>query len=168
MKIMTISLLMLLVGCSPSVDLESLNTPLEGVWKLTAAEVHAPNGQIFPSNPQESLLLFAGNYYSMNWATGELPAPFSAEQLRPTDAEKLARFSTLIVNAGHFELSEDELTIHPDFAMLPEYVGGLGVFNYELDGDALYLEWHTIESVDGISDPNTAQGVVFNYEFTRQ
>ncbi len=43
-----------------------------------------------------------------------------------------------MVNAGCFELTEDELTIfsiYSVFAMMPEYVCGLGVFNQELDAD---------------------------------
>ena len=144
------------------------SSPLDGAWKLVASEAVSPNGERFPGHSQESFLLFAGDYYSMNWATGTSSAPFSREPLRPNDAEKVARYNTLIVNAGRFDVSGGVLTIHPDFALVPEYVGGLGEFDYVLSGDMLDLEWHTIESADGTPDPDTAIGVRFHYKFVRR
>ncbi len=141
---------------------------LDGAWKLVMSEVIAPNGEHFPGHVQESLLLFSGGFYSMNWASGKAAAPHSATPLQPTDAEKVARYSTLIINAGRFEASEGVLSIWPDFALIPEYVGGLGVLDYVLDGDTLDLVWRTIESADGTSDPNTAIGVRFHYTFVRR
>lgn len=141
---------------------------LDGAWRVVAAEVITPDDRRLPGHVQESLLMFAGDYYSMNFASGEAPAPASAEQLRPTDAEKAARYGSLIVNAGRFEVSDGVLTIRPDFALVPEFVGGLGEFDYTLTGDTLDLVWRTIESAAGIPDPSTAQGVRFHYTWARR
>ena len=163
-------LLILVTACAPSDDgaRSDDDRRLDGVWRMVFAEAIGPDGAHFPSTLQESVLLIAGDYYSMNWAGGEAPAPYSAEQLRPTDAEKAARYSSLIVNAGRFEASDGVLTIRPDFALVPEYVGGLGQFDYALSGDTLDLEWHTIESADGTPDPATAAGVRFHYKWIRR
>ncbi len=95
----------------------------------------------------------------MNYAFGARKSDFYTERFRPTDAEKLARYSSLLVNAGRFELDGGLLTIHPEFALVPEFVGGLGEFEYSLYGDDLELVWRRIESADGIPDPNTDAGV---------
>ncbi len=162
--------LMLLTACTAPMQssMPESDHQLDGVWQMVTAEVLTPDGQRIPGKAHESLVMFADGYYSMNWAGGAAPAPFSAEILRPTDAEKVARYSTIIVNAGRFETSESVLTIHPDFALVPEYVGGLGRFDYGLRGDTLDLVWHTIESVNGTPDPNTAIGVRFHYQLVRR
>jgi hypothetical protein len=163
-------LLILFAACTPPDDttISDHDSGLDGAWRLVMSEAIGPDGVRYPGYVQESLLLFAGSYYSMNWAGGEAPAPSSVEQLRPTDAEKVARYNSLIVNAGHFEVSEKVLTIRPDFALVPEYVGGLGEFDYVLNGETLDLVWRTIESADGTPDPNTAAGVCYHYKWTRQ
>lgn len=161
--------LVLLLACAPpDMPVQTGSRALDGVWRLELTEVLTPDGQRISRPSHESFLLFAGDYYSMNWAGGESPAPFSAERLRPTDAEKIARYGSVIVNAGRFEMSETELTISPDFALVPEYVGGVGEFDYALVGDTLDLEWHTILSADGVPDPSTAAGVRFHYRWSRR
>ena len=49
----------------------------------------------FLGHVQENLLLFAGDYYSMNWATGKVAAPHSTKRLPATDEEKVTRFGAL-------------------------------------------------------------------------
>jgi hypothetical protein len=45
------------------------------------------------------------------------------------------------------------------FAVVPEFIGGLGEFEYSLDGGTLLLVWRRIVSADGVPDPNTEAGV---------
>lgn len=165
----TVSLL-LLAACSPR---EDTSTPdgdsrLDGAWRLSTAEVITPDGRRIPGQAHESFLLISSPFYSMNWAGGASPAPHSATHLQPTDTEKIARYGTVIVNAGRIDARDGRMTIHPDFALVPEYVGGLGVFDYALRGDTLDLEWHTIQSVDGTADPSTGIGVRFRYQWVRR
>lgn len=168
MKLVFVPFLALLTACNAiiqnSSDTESAS--IEGAWRLTLSEVLTPDGRVIAGTVQESLLLFAAPYYSMNWATGVAATP-SATALQPTDEEKLARYGTLIINAGQFELAEGVLTIRPEFALIPEYVGGIGVFDVEIAWDTLDLVWHTIAAADETPDPNTAIGVRFHYRFSR-
>lgn len=132
---------------------------LDGAWRMVASETIGPDGTLYPGRTHESLLLISGGYYSMNWAFGPEESDYFSERFNPTDEEKLARYSSLLVNAGRFELDGDVLTIHPEFALVPEFVGGVGEFEYSLSGDTLRLVWRRIESADGIRDPNTEAGV---------
>lgn len=140
---------------------------LDGAWSLVCAETIAPDGTRIPGSAQESFLLISGGYYSLNWAHGAEPSEYFVERFEPTDDEKLARYGKLVVNAGRLEREPGLLTIHPLFALVPEYVGGLGEFDYKLDGETLELVWRTIESADAVPDPNTAVGVRFASRWQR-
>jgi hypothetical protein len=132
---------------------------LDGAWRLVSSETIGPDGTRYPGSPHESLLLISGGYYSMNYAFGRQKSDYFSERFRPTDEEKLARYNSLLVNAGRFALDGGLLTIHPEFALVPEFIGGLGEFEYSVNGDNLELVWRRIESADGIPDPNTDAGV---------
>ncbi|MEW6211823.1 MAG: hypothetical protein AB1631_25930 [Acidobacteriota bacterium] len=168
-KILT-AFLVLLAACRPSGDLPVSDeaSALDGAWQLAEAEAIGSDGMRYPRHFQESLLLFAGDHYSMNWAGGTTAAPYYAQRFAPTDAEKVARYSSLVVNAGRFEAANGVLTIWPDFALVPEYVGGIGEFDYRLSGDTLDLVWRRIEAADGTPDPYTAAGVRYHYRWKRR
>jgi hypothetical protein len=138
---------------------ESISPELDGAWRRTFSETIGPDGTRYPGSIHESFLLISDGFYSMNWAFGPEPSDYYSERFRPTDDEKLARYGVLLVNAGRFELDGNVLTIHPTFAVVPEFIGGLGEFEYSLDGDTLHLVWRRIVSADGVPDPNTAAGV---------
>lgn len=132
---------------------------LDGAWRLVSSETIGPDGTRRPGRTYESLLVIADGYYSMNYAFGPQKSDYFSRRFGPTDAEALARFRSLLVNAGRFELDGGRLTIHPEFALVPEFVGGRGEFEYSLNGESLQLTWSKIESADGTPDPNTAAGV---------
>lgn len=132
---------------------------LDGAWRRVFAETIGPDGTRYPGKTYESLLLISDGYYSMNWAFGSQRSDYYGDRFNPTDDEKLARYQALVVNAGRFDIDGDILTIHPTFALVPEFVGGLGEFRYSLDGDTLELVWYRIVSVDGVQDRNTEAGV---------
>lgn len=132
---------------------------LDGAWRLVSSETIGPDGTRYPGHRYESLLLIFDGYYSMNWAFGPQESDYFSERFNPTDEEKLARYSSLLVNAGRFEIDGGLLTIHPEFALVPEFVGGVGEFEYSLNRGILQLVWRKIESADGIPDPNTEAGV---------
>ena len=138
---------------------ESVFPELDGAWRRTFSETIGPDGSRYPGRTHESFLLISDGFYSMNWAFGPEASDYYAERFRPTDAEKLARYEVLLVNAGRFDLDGNVLTIHPMFAVVPEFIGGLGEFEYSLDGGTLQLVWRRIVSADGVPDPNTEAGV---------
>jgi hypothetical protein len=158
-RVIALALLLATSGAGTSMGSQAVPAGvLDGAWRLVSTETIGPDGTRYPGRTHESLLLMADGYYSMNWAFGDKSKHFST-RFKPTEAEKLARFSSLLVNAGRFELHGGQLTIHPEFALLPEFVGGVGEFDCSLKGGTLELIWRTIESADGVPDPNTAAGV---------
>ena len=140
---------------------------LHGAWRMTNSEMLLPDGDIRVNPVHESFLLFTDGYYSMGWAGGAEPAPPSETPLRPTDDEKLARFGTLLVNSGRYHTEGNTLTIDPLFALVPEYVGGGGVFEYHVDADTLTLRWTDVTSSDGQPDPLITRGFQWRYTLIR-
>lgn len=138
---------------------ESISPELDGAWRRTFSETIGPDGSRHPGSTHESFLLISDGFYSMNWAFGPEASEYYSERFSPTDDEKLARYDVLLVNAGRFELDGDVLTIHPIFALVPEFIGGLGEFEYSLDEGTLELVWRRIVSADGVPDPYTDAGV---------
>lgn len=145
----------------------SASDSLTGVWELEVAETLAPDGSVMPRTIRESFLVFTPEHYSMNWAGGPDSVSSYEEPFRPTEEEALARYGSLLVNAGRYTASGGSLTIEPTFALVPEFVGGSGTFEYRFSGDTLGLRWTEIFAADGTPDPLTSQGYVFRYRFVR-
>lgn len=159
-SVVTVALTFTVACRSPEPQPRASASPdLDGAWRRVFSETIGPDGTRYPGRIHESFFLISDGFYSMNWAFGPEAADFYSDRFNPTDDEKLARYNTLLVNAGRFDLDGDVLTIHPIFALVPEFIGGLGEFEYTLDGDTLQLVWRRIVSADGIADPNTAAGV---------
>lgn len=160
------------VGCgegareSPDVP-PSASDSLTGLWNLQTSETLAPDGSVTARPIQESFLLFTPEHYSMNWAGGPDPVSSYAEPFRPTEEEALARYGSLLVNAGRYTASGGTLTIEPAFALVPEFISGSGTFTYSFAGDTLQLRWTEIFAADGTPDPLTARGYSFRYRFIR-
>ncbi len=142
---------------------EDKNDALIGIWKVKSGIAYLPDGSTRQSQLQESLIIFTESHYSMNWAGGGEPHPFSETPFRPTDEEKISRYSTLLINAGKYEVKGDRLIVHPEFALVPEYAGGYGEFTIGKEGGELTLDWTKIISADGNSDPFSLQGVHWKY-----
>lgn len=159
-------------GCGEGAPARSEAAPaasdsLTGLWELETRETLAPDGSVTSRPAWESFLLFTSEHYSMNYVGGPDSVSSYQEPFRPTEDEALARYATLVVNAGRYTAFEGRLTIQPTFALVPEFVGGSGTFEYSLSGDTLDLRWTEIFASDGTPDPLTAQGYSFRYRFTR-
>lgn len=145
----------------------STSDSLAGHWELETSETLAPDGSVTPGTPRESFLLFTPEHYSMNWVFGGDSIASYQEPFRPTEEEALARYGSLLVNAGRYAASGGVLTIKPIFAVVPGFVGGSGTFEYRLSGDTLRLLWTEIFASDGTPDPLTARGYSFRYRYVR-
>lgn len=114
-------------------------TALDGAWQVVAVEVTG-SGATAHNQPQPSLVLFSGEYYSWSRVTTTSPrALFVAET--PTDAERIAAFDSVLFNAGTYEISDSTLTVWPIVARSPNFMGGASErYRYRLNGDTLWVE----------------------------
>jgi hypothetical protein len=132
---------------TPSVSL------LAGAWRLVAIQEVDSDGNTVAFTPQESLFLFTDEYYSMGYSFHESPSPVFAEPWSPTDSEMQERFSSLVVNAGTYELTESEFVLRPEFALWPIVINGEATIEYELVGDELTLVYVNFVGGGGVSYP---------------
>lgn len=151
------ALLVVVVGCSATSTSQQAG-PLEGAWRLTSIVDVSADGSRTVHTPQESLFLFSGDHYSMAYAIGDESTAVFAEPFNPTDEERVARFSSMTVNTGTYEVSGSTATLRPLFARVPEFVGGFAELAYEVSGDQLTLRWRRTVSAAGVENPFTAGG----------
>ncbi len=167
-----------LVGCAPqstetsdeATDLAEAapapeRSPLEGAWQLTGAQTVAEDGTTTELAVQENLVLFTGTHYSMAWSLLEEPFPQFAERWNPTEEEKAARFWSLLMNAGTFEVTGSSLTTRPLVALMPGFVGGEADHDFAVAGDTLTLTTTEARSSDGVAFAGT--GSLTTYRLVR-
>lgn len=128
-------------------------SPLAGVWRLVAIQDVESDGNTVDVTPQESLFLFTDEYYSMGYSFHESPSPVFAEPWSPTDSEMRDRFSSLVVNAGTYELTGSELVLRPEFALWPIVINSEATIEYELVGDELTLVYVNHVGGGGVAHP---------------
>jgi len=128
--------------------------PLKGAWQLVAMHLIFANGKSIEIPSHESLFIFADGYYSIGYAFGDTGSVSYAERWHPSDAEKIARFGSMIVNTGSYRLSGSKLYARPLFALAPEFVGGEGVFSFAFAADTLELTWERSIAFDGLEYPS--------------
>jgi hypothetical protein len=128
--------------------------PLNGAWRLVAMHWISADGKSFEIPVQESLVIFAEGYYSIGYAFGDSASVPFTERWHPSDREKVARYSSVIVNSGTYRLSGSRLDARPLFALAPEFVGGRGVFSYAFKADTLELTWERSIAFDGLEYPS--------------
>src|SRR3954466_9187401 len=115
-----------------------LKNPLVGAWKVT--EIANPNSPPL-TNPQPGLYVFTEKHYSAVRLNGTKPLPSYASNDAATDAEKVASFDTIYVNAGGYAVSGNMLTLSPTVAKSAFAVAPGRTIQYEfaVKGDTLTL-----------------------------
>lgn len=114
-------------------------TELDGAWQVVAVEVIG-SGATKHNQPQPSLVLFNGGYYSWSRVTTTSPRTlFVAET--PSDAERIAAYETVLFNSGKYSVTESTLTVWPVVARSPNFMAGASEsYRYRLSGDTLWVE----------------------------
>ena len=115
-----------------------MKNPLVGAWKVT--EIANPNSPPL-TNPQPGLYVFTEKHYSAVRLNGTKPLPSYPSNDAATDAEKVASFNTLYVNAGGYAVSGNMLTLSPMVAKSAFAMGPDRTVQYEftVKGDTLTL-----------------------------
>lgn len=140
---------------------------IEGAWRITSIQAVSPTGETSALPSQESLILFFNGYYSVAYSRHESPSPYFAERFNATDEERIDRLTALTVNTGTYELTPGKLTMHPLFALTPEFEGGTAESNYEISGNELTLTYTNVVSADGVQSPIFAAGERTVYHLER-
>ncbi|HYO46182.1 MAG TPA: lipocalin-like domain-containing protein [Gemmatimonadota bacterium] len=131
------SLLVILAYHSPASTVQSA---LEGVWKVVEVSFTEPDTTGTISNPQASLYIFTKRHYSIMTVVGSEPRALFADPSQPTDAEMLAAYGSFVANSGTYVTTDSTLETHPIVARNPNFMAGeSAAFTYRVSGDSLWL-----------------------------
>ena len=123
--------LTVLAACQPAI-IEEAN-PLLGAWQISEMSVTTPDTSYTITSPQPNLYLFTERHYSIMRALGNQPRELFAGDapvlgsLTPTDAERLAAWSTFLGHSGTYEVSGSTLTVRPIVAKIPGVMSGVSL-----------------------------------------
>jgi hypothetical protein len=128
-----------------------------GVWQIKEV-ARQKGGEPVADMTIPSVFIFTPHHYSMVWLLSAEPQRAFAERWNPTDAEKIERYDSFVVNTGTYEITKSILTAHPIVARIPEFIGGRLVCEYQVEGDSLRLKFVDEYTYDGVRAPWVASG----------
>jgi hypothetical protein len=114
---------------------------LRGVWKVTELSSRTP-GQEWATLPLNgSLYIFTDRHYSYMFVPGAGPRdPFAGDPNRPTDAEKVRAYESIVAASGTYALSGSTLTLTALLHKNPsEMMGESLVYTVAIEGDVLRM-----------------------------
>ena len=110
--------------------------PLVGAWKV----MEVGDGKTAPSSsPQPSLYIFSEQHYGFVRINGTSPLPAYPSNDKATDADKVAVFNALYLNAGTYTVSANMLTTKATVAKSAFAVGGGNQYEFAMNGNTLLL-----------------------------
>jgi len=129
---------------APSFAQGPLLVRLGGTWKLVSVEDTTKDGRTGPSqqfgaHPKGFLMYASDGHMCATIANGDRPA--WKDPSKPTDAEKIEYYDTLIAYCGTFKYDPEHgiLTHYPEVAWTPGYVGSTQVRPFKMEGDRLII-----------------------------
>ena len=115
----------------------SAQSALIGAWRVT--EIAEPNKPPVTA-PQPGLMIFARQHYSFARINGTKPLPDYPSNDKATDAQKVAVFDALYLNAGTYTATANTLATKSMVAKSAFAMAGAGnQFDYAIDADKLVL-----------------------------
>jgi hypothetical protein len=131
--------LLLTSGIAPA---QQKATSLTGAWQVTKVQMTGPNARTV-TDPQPGLYLFTGKYFSLMMVNGDQPRPIHPtlpEVPKATAQEILAVYGPFVANTGTYDISGDELIMHPMVSKNPELMGGRVTYSFEIQGNSLTVK----------------------------
>lgn len=113
--------------------------PLLGAWEMQAVHwIHA-GGRNSVSPAQPGLFLFTDRRYAIMWTPTRSPRTAFQALAKPTDAETIAGFRSVVFNAGSYAYTDTTVTTTAQIAKVPGFEGGQQHYRYTLEGETLTL-----------------------------
>jgi len=131
-------LVFLLVACNKHKVKQNIN-PLLGSWKMQKITWIGKDKSYPIEKAQSGIYLFTANSYSIAWTPTKEPRVPFINLSKPTDAEKIAGFSSVVFNAGSYTFTDKTVTTKAYIAKVPGFEGGIQYYNYSIGGNILTL-----------------------------
>jgi hypothetical protein len=130
-------LALLAVAVTVSGQSSPADTSLVGAWRVTEfADANAAP----ITNPQPGLYIFSRQHYSFARIQGTRPLPAYPSNDKATDADKVAVFNALYLNAGTYTVTGNTLATKAMVAKSAFAIGGAGnQYEFKVTGNNLVL-----------------------------
>ena len=117
-------------------------SPLEGVWKVLEVSSRVPGGDwTLATPPYLSVYIFTPKHYSYMFAPGAGPRRlFTEDPNRPSDAEKVAAYDSIVASAGTYILNGTTLIMTASLHKNPnEMTGESLTYSVEIETNRLRM-----------------------------
>lgn len=127
-----------LVSCNQH-KVKTHANPLLGSWKMQKVTWISKERSHPIDKTQPGIFLFTSNSYSIQWTPTTAPrVPFKLLS-KPTNAEIIAGFGSVIFNAGSYDYTDTTVTATSFIAKVPGFEGGKQFYTYAINEDILTL-----------------------------
>ena len=112
----------------------STSPDLKGAWKIVEQSGRSP-GEVWTvgATPYLSLYIFTDKHYSYMFAPGLAPRRlFAGDPNQPTDAEKVAAYTSFVAGSGTYTLTGSTLTLNAVLHKNPNEMNG-HLLKYEVE-----------------------------------
>lgn len=146
-----ISLLMGVAGC---IENPTQSDQIQGAWQVVKMQLITADHDTINVPVNKSLVIFGNGYYNIAYAFGSKRFTTYTERWHPSDSEKIARYSSLIVNTGSYRINDSHIYAKPFFGLAPEFINGQAVFSFKFVEQTLVLIWEKSVAFDGLEYPS--------------
>jgi hypothetical protein len=115
---------------------------LQGAWKIIEQSTRSPGGNWIAGTPAYlSVYIFTSRHYSYMFAPGAGPRRlFSGDPNRPTDAEKVAAYDSIVAGSGTYVFAGATLTLNAILHKNPNEMTGEALrYRVEIEEPVLRL-----------------------------
>lgn len=126
----------MLLGWTSCTD-DKPSDALLGVWRVADISWVYPDTTYRIAEPEPGFLQFSPGRYSFIWTPTQGPRKPFAVLSQPTPEEMQAGFRSIVLNAGTYTRTPEQITVTAEVAKVPGFEGGTQVFDYALVGDTL-------------------------------
>ena len=117
-------------------------SPLEGVWKVLEVSSRVPGADWTVATPPSlSVYIFTAEHYSYMFTPGVGPRrPFAGDPNRPSDAEKVAAYDSIVAGSGTYILEGTTLRMTAILHKNPNEMTGEPLrYSVEIEGNRLRM-----------------------------
>jgi hypothetical protein len=115
---------------------------LAGAWKLQAFEFTDADGKLlYPLGirPTGALVVTENGHAVISFAASERPKFIGDDIFSGSTEEFVSAAKGYVSFGGPCEVTEDTITIRVEYSLFPNWIGGLQIRRYKIDGDTLVL-----------------------------
>lgn len=131
-------------------DQSSINVnPLKGAWEITMIHWISTDTTYTIKKAEPGLFFFTDMKYAIMWTPTRKPRVPFKELSKPTDAEFIAGFKSVVFNAGNYIFTDSTATATAMIAKVPGFEGGKQYYKYDIQDKTLNLTMYDETYPDG-------------------